>query len=112
MGGELKIDLTGVQSSGWQSAPAKEIYPGVVKRDLWTGANGAKALMLEFAPGASFTETDEHFPGPEEVYVVSGVFGDGVHEYPAGTFIHSPTGSAHVPQSKEGCVLFVFFPEG
>jgi anti-sigma factor ChrR (cupin superfamily) len=108
----MKIDLAGVESSFWHTAPSKEIYPGVVKRDLWQGTNGAKALVLEFAPGASFTETDEHFPGPEEVFVVSGTFSDGVHEYPAGSFIHSPVGSAHVPQSRDGCVLFVFFPEG
>jgi hypothetical protein len=36
----------------------------------------------------------------------------GVHDYPAGSFIHNPAGSAHGPQSKEGCVLFVFLPEG
>lgn len=108
----MKIDLSGVQSGFWHTAPAIEIYPGVVKRDLWKGANGAKALILEFAAGSAFTETDEHFPGPEEVFVVSGMFNDGVHDYPAGSFVHSPAGSAHAPQSKSGCVLFVFFPEG
>ena len=108
----MRIDLSGVQSSLWSSAPATQIFPGVVKRDLWAGANGARALILEFAPGASFAELDEHFPGPEEVFVVSGIFNDGVHDYPAGSFIHNPAGSAHVPQSREGCVLFVFFPEG
>lgn len=108
----MKIDLTGVESGYWHTAPASEIYPGVIKHELWRGLDGAKALILEFAPGAAFTETDEHFPGPEEVFVVSGIFNDGVHDYPAGSFIHSPTGSAHVPQSKTGCVLFVFFPQG
>lgn len=49
---------------------------------------------------------------PEEVFVVSGVFNDGVRDYPAGSFVHSPKDSAHVPQSETGCVLFVFFPEG
>jgi anti-sigma factor ChrR (cupin superfamily) len=53
-----------------------------------------------------------HFPGPEEVFVLSGEFSDGVHHYTAGSFIHHPTGSAHVPQSSTGCALFVFFPEG
>jgi len=109
---KMKIDLTGVQTGFWHTAAAKEIYPGVIKRELWVDADGAKALVLEFAPGAMFTETDEHFPGPEEVFVVSGIFNDGVSDYPAGSFIHSPVGSAHAPQSKEGCVLFVFFPDG
>jgi len=78
----------------------------------WQGANGAKAQILEIDAGAKFTRSDVHAPGPEEVYVVSGVFNDGAHDYPAGPFIHNPACSAHVPQSKEGCALFVFFPEG
>lgn len=108
----MRIDLTGVETGYWHSAPATEIFPGVTKRDLWRGANGAKALVLEFAPGSMFTELDEHYPGPEEVFVVSGVFNDGEQDYPAGSFVHSPTGSIHLPQSRTGCVLFVFFPEG
>ena len=106
------INLEGVVAARWQDVPAVEIFPGVRKRTLWQDPSGAKALMLEIDPGASFTELDVHQPGPEEVFVVEGVFNDGVHDHPAGSFIHHPTGSAHVPQSKDGCVLFVFFPEG
>ena len=43
---------------------------------------------------------------------MSGIFNDGVRDYPAGTFIHAPAGSSHVPQSSTGCVLFLFYPEG
>ncbi|HEY7126958.1 MAG TPA: cupin domain-containing protein [Ktedonobacterales bacterium] len=99
----------------WASAqeqPARNLYPGVTSRRLWQGANGAKALLVEIAPGASWQELDVHEPGPEEVFVVSGVFNDGVRDYAPGTFIHNPAGSSHVPQSKTGCTLFVFFPEG
>jgi len=106
------INLAGVVSTNWENLPAKEIFPGIQMRTLWQGTNGAKAIVLEFAPGAKFTTLDVHSPGAEEVFVVSGVFNDGVHDYPAGTFIHNPAGSAHVPQSKQGCVIFVFFPEG
>ncbi len=108
----MQINLSGVVSSDWQSAPATELYPGIRKRDLWQGQNGAKAVILEIDAHASFPELDVHQPGPEEVFVLSGVFNDGVRDYPAGSFIHNPAGSAHVPQSTEGCVLFVFFPEG
>ena len=108
----MNINLDGVTSMHWRAAPSTELYPGVRKRDLWLGANGAKALVLEIDAGASFTELDVHAPGPEEVFVVSGTFSDGVNDYPAGTFIHHPAGSTHVPQSRDGCVLFVFFPEG
>ncbi|MBV8032765.1 MAG: cupin domain-containing protein [Betaproteobacteria bacterium] len=106
------INLEGVVATKWQDVPAQDIFPGIRRRILWRGANGAKAQILEIDAGAKFSRLDVHAPGPEEVYVVSGIFNDGVHNYPAGSFIHNPAGSAHVPQSKEGCVLFVFFPEG
>ncbi len=108
----MVINLEGVLSANWRGLSAKEIFPGIRKRVLWQGSNGAKAQILEIDPGAKFTTLDTHYPGPEEVFVVSGVFNDGVHDYPAGTFIHNPVGSAHIPQSKQGCVIFVFFPEG
>ena len=53
-----------------------------------------------------------HEPGPEEVFVVSGVFNDGVRDDPAGSFIHRPAGSSHVPQPTTGCRLFVCYPGG
>lgn len=108
----MVINLAGVVSANWQDIPAQEIFPGIRKRILWQGTNSAKALILEFDAGASFTTLDTHAPSPEEVFVVSGVFNDGIHDYPAGTFIHNPAGSAHIPQSTQGCVIFVFFPEG
>jgi hypothetical protein len=55
---------------------------------------------------------EEPVPGQEDVCVASGVFHDGVRDDPAGTLIHHPTGSVHVPSSPSGCTLFVFHPEG
>ena len=95
-----------------EETPVVDLYPGVRKRELWRDPSGAKALLVEIDPGARFLELDVHQPGPEEVYVVSGTFNDGVRDYPPGTFIHNPAGSSHVPQSATGCTLFVFFPEG
>lgn len=93
-------------------APAKELFPGIRVRPLWQGDSGAKAQIVEFAPGSRWEGIDVHEPGPEEVYVVSGVFNDGDTDHPAGTFLHAPAGSWHVPQSAVGCTLFVFYPEG
>jgi anti-sigma factor ChrR (cupin superfamily) len=93
-------------------APVRELWAGIRLRTLWQGRNGAKAQVLEMDPGTCWEGVDLHEPGPEEVYVVSGVFNDGIRDYPAGSFIHAPAGSSHVPQSKTGCVLFVFYPEG
>lgn len=81
-------------------------------RPLWVGADGATAHVLEMAPGSRWEGSDVHEPGPEEVFVVSGTFDDGVREYPVGSFIHAPAGSWHVPQTVTGCTLFVFYPEG
>ena len=106
------LNLTGVVACHWQDVPPRSIHPGFTTRLLWTGENGRKALLFEIAPGAVYPELDIHAPGAEEVFVVSGTFCDGHTSYPAGSFIHNPAGSAHIPQSVEGCVLFVFFPEG
>ncbi len=89
-----------------------EIFPGVYKQTLWRSPSGSKALFIEIEPNSRFLELDVHEPGPEEVFVVEGVFNDGVRDYEAGSFIHNPRGSSHWPQSKTGCKLFVFFPEG
>ena len=82
-------------------------------RPTWKDKVGkAKAQVVEIDPGGVYPGLDVHEPGPEEVYVVSGVMNDGVRDYPAGTFIHNPAGSSHVPPSKTGCTLFLFYPEG
>ncbi len=95
-----------------EDATSKSPYPGVRVTGLWKGRSGAHAQLVEIDAGYRFPEVDRHDAGPEEVYVVSGVFNDGTRDYPAGTFIHNPKGSSHVPQSRTGCVLFLFYPEG
>lgn len=107
------MNLEGVVAVHWQDVPATDlVYPGFSIRLLWSAPNGRKALIFEIAPGAVYPDLDVHAPGAEEVFVVSGTFCDGKNTYPAGTFLHHPAGSSHVPQSTDGCMLFVFFPEG
>lgn len=106
------MDLTGVIATHWADVEPVEIHPGFSTRLLWTGEAGRKALIFQIAPGAVYPELDIHAPGAEEVFVLSGTFCDGETSYGPGTFIHHPAGSSHIPQSKDGCVLFVFFPEG
>ena len=91
---------------------AREAAPGIKVRDLWRGPIGQLAQLVEIAAGARYPGVELHSPGPEECFVVSGVFNDGERDYPAGSFVHSPAGSGHVPQSKDGCTLFLFYPEG
>lgn len=95
-----------------KEAEVTQLYDGVTLRILWQEENGAQAQIVEIEPGAKFEDLDVHEPGPEEVFVLEGVFNDGTRDFPEGTFIHNPRGSSHVPQSETGCKLFVFFPEG
>jgi len=88
------------------------VYPGFSTRLLWSDPSGRKALIFEIAPGVVYPDLDIQASGAEKVFVVSGDFCDGKNTYAAGTFIHHPAGSSHVPQSRDGCRLFVFFSEG
>ncbi|MFJ9697044.1 cupin domain-containing protein [Kitasatospora sp. NPDC101183] len=106
------LDQEGYTSSFLDDAPARQLFPGIQLRTLWQGANGATAHVVQLEAGATWEGRDVHEPGPEEVYVVSGVFNDGARDYPAGTFLHAPAGSWHVPSSSTGCTLFIFYPEG
>lgn len=101
-----------IEAIHFQDVRPEQLYPGVRIRRLWKGDHGASALLVEIDAGCGWQELDIHEPGPEEVFVVSGIFYDGTREYRAGSFIHNPAGSSHVPQSTSGCVLFVFYPEG
>ena len=110
---QSKMNIEGVVSAHWKDVSPKEmVHPGFSTRLLWQGPNGEKALIFAIAPGAVYPEIDIHLPGPEEIFVVSGIFCDGKNNYPEGSFIHNPAGSSHIPQSQDGCVLFVFFPQG
>lgn len=105
-------DMPGYVWASVTEAGVRELFPGIRLRSLWTGEHGASAHVVEMDPGASWVGKDIHEPGPEEVYVVSGTFNDGVRDYPEGSFIHAPAGSWHIPQTVTGCKLFVFYPEG
>lgn len=106
------LGQAGYTSSNVADAPVHEVCPGIRVRALWKGTNGATANVLEMDPGTTWPGRDVHAPGPEEAFVISGVFNDGAREYPAGTFLHAPAGSWHVPTTGTGCSLFVFYPEG
>jgi anti-sigma factor ChrR (cupin superfamily) len=94
------------------ATPWEPMFPGIRKRRLLGAPGSRQYLLLEIAAGASWPHLDEHLEGPEDVYVLSGTLGDGERSFPAGTFIHNPKGSAHVPQSVDGCLLLVAYPEG
>lgn len=105
-------DSTKVSWGTLDQAEPRKLFEGITARTVWAGDDNSKAIIVDFEPGSKWQGIDVHQPGPEEVYVVSGVFNDGERDFPAGSFIHNPVGSSHVPQSITGCRLFLFFPRG
>jgi len=87
----------------WLASP----LPGVERRPLFRiGGEKARATSLvRYAPGSHFN-AHQH-PGGEEFVVLEGVFEDERGQYPAGSYVRNPPGSAHAPRSGEGCTIFV-----
>ena len=91
------------QQAVWTASP----QPGVDRRMLErVGDEVARATsIVRYAAGASF-ERHVH-DGGEEIFVLQGVFSDQDGDYPAGSYLRNPPGSAHAPFSRDGCLLFV-----
>ena len=108
------MNLQGVTSVRADAVPSVDYFPGIRKRTLLKSdsAGVPRILQVEIDADRHFLELDVHDSGPEYIYVLEGVFGDGMREYPAGSFICNPAGSSHVPQSKLGCKLLVILPNG
>src|SRR5689334_24393745 len=104
-------DMQNFEWAAAEDVQSRELFPGITLRTLWKGEI-ASAHLLTMEPGSRWEGIDVHQPGPEEVFVVDGVFNDGIRDYLAGSFIHAPAGSAHDPQCVEGCTLFLFYPQG
>jgi anti-sigma factor ChrR (cupin superfamily) len=70
------------------------------------GAEKARATsIVRYAP-ASYFPLHAH-PGGEEIFVLSGVFSDESGDYPAGSYLRNPPGSAHKPHTANGAIIFV-----
>lgn len=110
MSNEMNFD--GVSSANWKDLPGNEVATGIFERVLWKGDEGKRAIIFEFKAGAKFPGIEVHASGPEQIYVISGIFNDGRQDHAVGSFINNPIGSAHIPQSQQGCVVLVIYPEG
>ncbi len=91
------------QDRQWIPSP----QPGVERQPLdRVGDEVARATsVVRYAPGSHF-ERHVH-GGGEEILVLEGVFSDELGDYPAGSYLRNPPGSAHAPFSTPGCVLLV-----
>lgn len=87
----------------WADSPSPLVKRRPLERD---GGEVARATsIVRYAPGARF-DRHTHALG-EEILVLDGTLSDDAGDYPAGTYLKNPPGSAHAPFSTEGCTLFV-----
>ncbi|GAA6206924.1 cupin domain-containing protein [Cognatishimia sp. WU-CL00825] len=91
------------QDYNWITSPAAGVERMMLDR---VGDEVARATTLvRFAPESYF---DAHtHGGGEEFFVLEGVFSDESGDYPAGSYVRNPIGTAHKPHTKQGCTIFV-----
>jgi anti-sigma factor ChrR (cupin superfamily) len=104
----LNMDLServviDTESMPWSPSP----MPGVERKPLARAdaESGHATSIVRYAAGSRFSEHSH--PGGEEILVLDGVFSDEDGDYPAGSYIRNPPGSAHAPYSENGCTAFV-----
>ena len=87
----------------WQASP----LPGVDRRMLdRIGDEVARATtIVRYAPKSYFSPHTH--TGGEEFFVLEGTFSDEHGDYPQGSYVRNPVGSAHKPHSEEGCSILV-----
>ena len=88
----------------WQASP----MPGVERMMLdRIGEEVARATsIVRYAPNSTFSQ--HRHDGGEEIFVLEGVFGDEHGDYPAGTYLRNPMGTAHTPVvGDKGATIFV-----
>lgn len=87
----------------WVPSPAK----GVERRMLFRiGDEKARATsIVRYAPGSRFAQHGH--AGGEEFLVLEGTFQDETGDFPVGTYVRNPPGTAHAPGSEPGCTIFV-----
>jgi anti-sigma factor ChrR (cupin superfamily) len=90
-------------AADWQASPE----PGVVRHRLdRIGDEVARATsVVRYAPGSRFAR--HVHGGGEEFLVLDGTFSDEHGDYPSGSYVRNPPGTAHAPFSRGGCTLFV-----
>ncbi|MFT7222897.1 MAG: anti-sigma factor ChrR (cupin superfamily) [Cellvibrionaceae bacterium] len=82
--------------------------PGVERMMLdRVGGEVARATsIVRYAPDSIFSEHTHD--GGEEYLVIEGVFGDEHGDYPEGSYVRNPIGSAHTPKvGAQGATIFV-----
>ena len=103
----MQADSHAIDTAGlpWRGSP----YQGVEWKKLHHDPRtGQSAVLLRFAPGASYGA--HRHPEGEQYYVLEGSLQDGPSTWGAGSYVCHPPGSVHKPTSANGCLLFVTVP--
>ena len=88
----------------WVDSP----MPGVERMMLdRVGDEVARATSLvRYAPNSAFSPHSHG--GGEEFFVLEGTFSDEHQDYPAGSYVRNPIGTAHTPKvGDDGAIIFV-----
>jgi quercetin dioxygenase-like cupin family protein len=89
--------------SGWVESPSAGVERRMLDR---IGDEVARATSLvRFAPGSAFAPHTHD--GGEEYLVLEGTFQDESGDFPAGSYVGNPPGTAHRPAAAEGAVILV-----
>lgn len=88
----------------WRPSPMAGVERMMLDR---IGDEVARATSLvRYEPNSQFSPHSHD--GGEEILVLEGVFSDEHGDYPAGTYIRNPIGTAHKPHvGEEGALIFV-----
>jgi anti-sigma factor ChrR (cupin superfamily) len=92
-----------IHDMGWESSPSGSVWRKPLYRE--GGEFGPVTSIVRYMAGGSFRAHGH--PEGEEILVLDGTFSDETGDYPAGSYLLNPPGSAHSPFSQEGCTLFV-----
>ncbi len=88
----------------WRTSPSAGVERMMLDR---IGDEVARATtIVRFAPNSEFSAHTHD--GGEEYFVLEGTFRDESGDYPAGTYVRNPIGTAHTPRiGDDGCTIFV-----
>jgi len=90
-------------TGGWEKFPFSPFRDGVEICLIHSG--GPEVALLRYAPGARVPR--HAHAGLETIFVLDGVQSDERGDYPAGSLIVNPEGSAHSVWSEPGCVVLI-----
>lgn len=85
-------------AGGWTSRT-----PQSLSTRLLHGFGGEVTSLMHFPPGIAL-ERHVHETG-QEILILDGTFSDEDGDYPKGSWVRFPQGSAHAPYSLSGCTL-------